>query len=117
MIWDWAQFFNRLWKTIIQYADVNLYFCLVVPVIKVPCVCLHAENNPPIGEEVYVRLSKVMDTKIIVGVQKVRELWRLYIDSDKARIALISEGVVLRVVITNMYDKTHTWIKMKMQWR
>ena len=50
-------------------------------------------------------LSKRIDTKLIVGVHKVRGLWRIYIDSKEARVALISEGLVLRGAKTNVYDK------------
>lgn len=65
----------------------------------------NADNNMPKGEEIYVSLSKLMDVKLIVGVQKVRGLWRIYIDSKEARVALISEGMMLRGVKTNVYDK------------
>lgn len=65
----------------------------------------NAENNTPTGEEIYVSLSKRIDTKLIVGVQKVRGLWRIYIESKEARVALISEGLVLRGAKTNVYDK------------
>ena len=65
----------------------------------------NAENNTPTGEEIYVSLSKKVHSKLIVGVQKVRGLWRIYIDSKEARVALISEGVMLRGVKTNVHDK------------
>ena len=62
----------------------------------------------PTGEEIYVSLSKRIDTKLIVGVQKVRGLWRIYIDSKEARIALISEGLVLRGAKQMCMTKTRT---------
>ena len=66
----------------------------------------NAENNTPTKEELYVSLSKRIDTKLIFGVQKVRGLWRIYIDSKEARVALISKWLVLKGAKTNVYDKS-----------
>lgn len=65
----------------------------------------NVQNNMATGEELYLALDKVVDPQRLAGVQKIRGLWRIYIDSKEARIALISSGILLRGSMVSVHDR------------
>ena len=46
--------------------------------------------------EVCMSVSRVTDQKFIEGAQKVRGLWRIYINDPEARASLLSNGFSIR---------------------
>ena len=56
-------------------------------------------------QDMYKALCKSVDTKNIVGVQRIGGLWRLYIAERELRIKLITEGLQIRNASVRVYDK------------
>ena len=56
------------------------------------------------GEELYVALVKVIDGNNIAGIQQIRRLWRIYLNSHADRVKLISHGLALRGASVPVYD-------------
>ena len=55
-------------------------------------------------EHMYKTLAQTVSSREITGIQKIRGLWRLYIESQKTRIELITGGLKVRNVSVAVYD-------------
>ena len=55
-------------------------------------------------EDMYKTLCRTVSSKEISGIQKIKGLWRLYIETQKARIDLITQGLKIRNVQVAVYD-------------
>lgn len=53
-------------------------------------------------EELYNAISDTIDPTHITGLQRVRGMWRIYIDNYEDKVALMSDGFVLRGKIMNV---------------
>lgn len=56
------------------------------------------------GEEIFIGLGKVLDGTNIMGIQQIRRLWRIYLNSHTDRVKLISNGLPLRGASVPVYD-------------
>ena len=56
------------------------------------------------GEEIYVALAKTLNTDNILGIQQIRRLWRIYLNSHEDRVKLISNGLFIRGASIAVYD-------------
>ena len=55
--------------------------------------------------EVCMSVTRVVDEKFVEGAQKVRGLWKIYINDPEARALLLSRGLSIRHRTINLYDK------------
>ena len=55
-------------------------------------------------EHMYKALAKEVPSKEITGIQKIKGLWRLYIENKQTRINLITLGLKVRNVCVAVYD-------------
>ena len=65
---------------------------------------IKTKKKPLNYEEVYVALTKCVDEKGILGIQKIRGLWNIYFEYRTDRIKLITEGISLRGKHVPVYD-------------
>ena len=56
------------------------------------------------GEEIYVALAKTLNTNNILGIQQIRRLWRIYLNSHEDHVKLISNGLFIRGTSIAVYD-------------
>ena len=70
------------------------------------------DSKPITGEEIYVTVSKCVNKQNITGIQQIRRLWRIYIDSQDERIALIANGLEVRGAVAPIYD-TNPYTQLK----
>jgi hypothetical protein len=47
--------------------------------------------------EIYKAIGVRVPSQCIKGIQRIREMWRIYMDNEKDRLALLVHGLVLRV--------------------
>ena len=64
----------------------------------------NGDKKQATGEEIYVGLVKVLDGNNVAGIQQIRRLWRIYLNSQTDRVKLISNGLALRGAIVPVYD-------------
>jgi hypothetical protein len=50
--------------------------------------------------EIYKAVGSKVPAECIKGIQRIRDMWRIYMDNTEDRITLIVEGLNLRVFIT-----------------
>lgn len=62
------------------------------------------DEKPITGEEIYVSLVKVLNGDNIAGIQQIRRLWRIYLNSHTDRVELISNGLTLRGASVPVFD-------------
>lgn len=62
------------------------------------------DKKPITGEEIYVSLVKVLNGDNIAGIQQIRRLWRIYLNSHTDRVELISNGLTLRGASVPVFD-------------
>lgn len=55
--------------------------------------------------EMYKAISKVASARTIKGLQRVRGLWRIYVNSEYSRDNLISRGVTIRKKHVHLYSQ------------
>ena len=63
------------------------------------------QNLYLLHEEVYTAIGKQINSYSIRGLQRVNRMWRIYLDSDKNKQILLSEGIVLRGKKVNLYTR------------
>lgn len=56
------------------------------------------------NEHMYKVLARQVNSKDITGIQKIRGLWRLYVENQKTRIDLITLGLKVRNVTVAVHD-------------
>ena len=62
------------------------------------------DERPTTNGDVYKCLLRVIPANQIRGIQKIGGLWRIYIESQSARIQLITNGLDFRNVNIAVYD-------------
>ena len=55
--------------------------------------------------EVCNAVAQVIGSVSVDGAQQIRNLWRIYIKSNEARIKLLTEGLTIRQKFLQLYDK------------
>ena len=88
---------NALYKCIIIIIII-IIVSHVTPVRGKPVFVKHldipnANERDFYNEHMYKALAQKVPSKEITGIQKIRGLWRLYIENQKTRINLITLGL------------------------
>ena len=61
-------------------------------------------RNIPQVRKYCVALAKTLNTDNILGIQQIRRLWRIYMNSHEDRVKQISNGLFIRGVSIAVYD-------------
>ena len=67
-------------------------------------------NKPSIDQflthvELYKQIGLQVNTNHIKGIQRVRGLWRIYLDNSSDRDTLLEHGIVIRTRLIRTYDR------------
>lgn len=55
--------------------------------------------------DMYRAITKVIPTKILKGLQRIRGLWRVYLDSEEGRTSLLSKGIVFKGRLVQLHSR------------
>lgn len=69
-----------------------------------PVFFLEKENNFS-TYDVCAAVSEVVGSERVTGAQKIRSLWRIYINTEEARITLLTEGLVIEGIRQNLLSQ------------
>lgn len=57
------------------------------------------------NDEMYEAVGKVINSRFIKGLQRIRGLWRIYVDDTLQRDALLTSGLHIRGRLITIYDR------------
>ena len=62
------------------------------------------DEKPLAGEELYLSVANTVQKDNIVGIQQIRNLWRIYLNSHDDRVRVITDGLVIRGTVAPVHD-------------
>ena len=65
------------------------------------------DEKPLAGEELYLSVANTVQKDKIVGIQQIRNLWRIYLTSHDDRVRVITDGLVIRGAVAQ-------WARMQL---